>query len=144
MRWYHYLLLAGALLGGVAIAEGEERVFEGPWKTTNRKLDGIMTAVIKDLDDDQWQGRFYGVWQGGSFDYTIKFSGKPHSLKGTAVIDHADYTWTGAIAEEPADGSPAVFTARFGGSRYTGHFAMKEKKMTTPAATAAREKPVLR
>lgn len=141
MRWYHYLLLAGSLFGGAAIAEGEDRVFEGPWKTTNRKLDGIMTAVVKDIGEDKWQGRFYGVWQGVPFDYTVKFSGKLNSLKGTAVIDHADYTWTGAIDDE----SPAVFTGKFGGSRYTGHFALKEKKKTAPAAsTASREKAVVR
>lgn len=144
MRWYHYLLFAGSLLGGAVIAEGQDRVFEGPWNTTNRKLDGIMTAVLKDLGQDRWQGRFYGVWQGVPFDYTVKFSGKLDSLKGTAVIDHADYTWTGAIADESPE-VPAVFTGKFGGSRYTGHFSLKEKKKSTPAATmAANGKSVLR
>lgn len=141
MRWYHYLLFAGSLLSGAAIAEGEDRIFEGPWNTTNRKLDGIMTAVVKDLGEDRWQGRFYGVWQGVPFDYTVKFSGKLSSLKGTAVIDHADYVWTGEVDE----GSPAVFTGKFGGSRYTGHFVLKEKKKKVPAVTtAAGVKPVLR
>lgn len=138
MRWYTYFLLGVSLLAGTVIAEGAERVFEGPWKTTNRKLDGNMTAVVKELGNEQWQGRFYGVWQGVPFDYTVKFSGKPESLKGTAVIDFADYTWTGAIREGSED-APATFTATFGGSRYTGHFAMKEKKKTVPAVTAARE-----
>lgn len=138
MRWYYYLLLFAALLAGAAIAEGQERVFEGPWKTTNRKLDGIMTAAVKPIGEDRWQGRFYGVWQGVPFDYTVKFEGKPNSLKGTAVIDYADYTWTGAIDDE----SPATFTGKFGGSRYTGHFELKEKKKAAPAVTAAREKVV--
>jgi hypothetical protein len=140
MRWYHYLLLAGSLCGGAAVAEGEDRVFEGPWNTTNRKLDGIMTAVVKDLGQDRWQGRFYGVWQGVPFDYTVKFAGKLSSLKGTAVIDHADYVWTGAVDE----GSPAVFTGKFGGSRYTGHFVLKEKKSVPAVTKAAGAKPVLR
>lgn len=143
MRWFHYALFAAALFAGTAIAEGEDRVFEGPWKTTNRKLDGIMTAVVKDLGDDKWQGRFHGVWQGVPFDYTVKFSGKPQSLKGTAVIDHADYTWTGLIEDESSD-SPAVFKGSFGGSRYTGHFTLKEKKKSLPAATAARPGAVVR
>ncbi|WP_254507023.1 hypothetical protein [Anatilimnocola floriformis] len=135
MCCYRYFLLAVVLFGSFNAASGQDRVFEGPWKTTNRKLDGIMTAVIKDLGDERWQGRFYGVWQGVPFDYTVKFSGKPESLKGTAVIDFADYTWTGAIDEDAG-----TFTAKFGGSRYTGHFEMKEKKKGSAAATAAIEK----
>ncbi len=134
MRWYYYVLMLGALLAGAVIAEGEDRVYEGPWKTTNRKLDGVMTAVVRDLGNDKWQGRFYGIWQGVSFDYTVKFSGKLTSLKGTAVIDNADYTWTGLIDDE----SPGTFQGSFGGSRYTGHFALKEKKHSPAAVTAAK------
>jgi|GEM_PF-1445612 len=139
MRWYHYLLLLGSFLTGAAIASGEDRVFEGSWKTTNRPLDGILTAVVKDLGQDRWQGRFYGVWGGVPFDYTVKFSGKPDSLKGTAVIDHADYTWTGKISDGDSNNAAGVFTGKFGGSRYTGHFTLKEKKQTQ-SVTAARDK----
>ena len=131
MRWYHYALIFASFVTGAAIAEGEERTkvrtFEGPWVTTNRKLDGIMTAVVKDLGNEQWQGRFYGVWQGVPFDYTVKFSGTPDAFKGTANIDHADYNWTGKI-EAGSEDTPAVFKATFGGSRYAGYFSMKEKK----------------
>lgn len=143
MRWYHYALLAVAFLMGSAIAEGQERVFEGPWKTTNRKLDGIMTAVVKDLGNDKFQGRFYGVWQGVPFDYTVKFDGPPEKLTGTAVIDHADYNWTGSIDEKPVKASAdarATFKGKFGGSRYTGYFDLKEKSAKTTAQTAAVEK----
>ena len=135
MCCYRYFLPFVILLAGLGVAHGQDRVFEGPWKTTNRKLDGVMTAVVRDLGDERWQGRFYGVWQGVPFDYTVKFSGQKESLKGTAVIDFADYTWTGVIDDEAE-----TFTAKFGGSRYTGHFKMKENKKGSPAATAALEK----
>ncbi|WP_425618497.1 hypothetical protein NA78x_002204 [Anatilimnocola sp. NA78] len=131
MRWYTYALLFASFFAGAIVAGAEDRVFEGPWKTTNRKLDGIMTAVVRDLGDNKHQGRFYGVWQGVPFDYTVKFSGPISSLKGTAVIDHADYTWTGVIDEQ----SPAVFKGSFGGTRYAGYFELKEKKPSTPAVT---------
>jgi hypothetical protein len=135
MNWKIIALLCVAFFAGAVVAQAEDRVFVGPWKTTNRPLDGQMTCIVKELDKDLWQGRFYGVWQGVPFDYTVKFSGPPSSLKGTAVIDHADYTWTGAIDDE----SPATFKGKFGGSRYTGHFALKEKKAEKPAAeTTAR------
>lgn len=135
MNWKATLLVAAAFAAGSAIAGAEERVFVGPWKTTNRKLDGIMTAVIKPLGPDQWQGRFHGVWQGVPFDYTVTFDGPESSLKGKAVIDHADYTWTGSIK----DGSPAVLKGTFGGSRYTGHFALKETKKEPAATVTAAE-----
>ncbi|QDU27570.1 hypothetical protein ETAA8_26580 [Anatilimnocola aggregata] len=133
MRWYYYALIFAAFFAGSMHVEGQDRVFEGPWKTTNRKLDGIMTAVVKDLGDNKMQGRFYGIWQGVPFDYTVKFIGPKSSLQGTAVIDHADYTWTGVIDDE----SPAMFKGKFGGSRYAGHFELKEKKTSKPVVTTA-------
>lgn len=132
MRWFIIALAAGLSFIG-QVANGEDRVFEGPWKTTNRRLDGTMTCVLKDLGDDKWQGRFYGIWQGVPFDYTVKFTGSPKAFQGTAVIDYADYTWTGSID----DASPAVFNGKFGGSRYTGFFSLKEKKKQPAAATTA-------
>jgi hypothetical protein len=135
MTWKSTLLIAAAFAAGSTIADAEDRVFVGPWKTTNRKLDGEMTAVLRPLAKDQWQGRFFGVWQGVPFDYTVKFTGPESSLRGTAVIDHADYTWTGSISDD----SPAVFKGRFGGSRYTGNFALKEKQAERAATVTAAE-----
>lgn len=119
-----------------AAAVQADRIFVGPWKTTNRKLDGIMTCVLKDQGHDKWEGRFYGVWQGVPFDYTVNFVGSPSGFKGKAVIDNADYAWSGSID----DSQPAVFSGTFGGSRYTGSFALKETKRT-PAVSSAASKP---
>jgi hypothetical protein len=137
MRWHYYALIFGLFFAGSLVSSAEDRVFEGPWKTTNRKLDGIMTCVVKDLGDEKWQGRFYGVWQGVPFDYTVKFSGPRDSFKGTAVIDYADYNWTGSID----DSSPAVFKGSFGGSRYTGFFALKEKQKKPPVTSTTAARP---
>ena len=122
---------APAAQAAAPTAKGEDRIFEGPWRTTNRRLDGIMTCVLKDLGDDKWQGRFYGVWQGVPFDYTVKFVGSPAQFKGTAVIDHADYVWSGSIDDS------SVFKGSFGGSRYTGFFELNEKRKTPPAGRTA-------
>jgi hypothetical protein len=105
------------------IAVATETTFEGKWHTTNRKLDGTMTCVVTELGSEQWKGRFFGVWQGVPFDYTVAFSGKPSDLHGTAMIDGANYVWTGQIAEQ----TPAVLKGTFGGTRYTGSFDMKAK-----------------
>ena len=103
-------------------------MYVGTWRTTNRKLDGPMTCVVKDLGEDKWLGRFYGVWQGVPFDYTVAFAGPPSSLRGTAIIDGASYTWTGTItSESPTSDAPGMFKGTFGGSRYIGSFELKEK-----------------
>jgi hypothetical protein len=107
--------------------------YVGSWKTTNRKLDGPMTCAVKDLREDKWQGRFYGVWQGVPFDYTVAFTGPPSSLRGTATIDGASYTWTGTITSE----KPGVFKGTFGGSRYVGSFELKEKSAQVAGKPAA-------
>jgi len=104
-------------------AAAVDYVFEGPWNTTNRKLDGIMTCVMTEQTDEKWQGRFYGVWQGVAFDYTVAFTGPPEKLQGKAVIDGANYTWTGVISP----GAPRTFQATFTGDRYAGYFKMKER-----------------
>jgi hypothetical protein len=118
-------LLVWMAVGSVATAE--EYVFEGPWNTTNRKLDGVMTCQVTRLGEDQWQGRFYGVWFGESFDYTVPFSGPTDNLQGKARIGGANYTWRGLISDE----SPRVFKANFGGNRYEGYFNLKEKLRAT-------------
>jgi len=108
--------------------QAADYVFEGPWHTTNRKLDGVMTCVVTDLGSENWQGRFYGVWQGVPFDYTVKFSGPPSRLHGTATIDGADYSWTGNIGSgETVRDSQGSFKGTFGGNRYTGYFDLKPK-----------------
>ena len=114
-----------ALLGSVhSVSMAADTVFEGDWLTTNRKLDGKMTCVVTDLGNEKWRGRFYGIWQGVSFDYTVAFAGPAEDLRGTAQIDGADYAWKGKIL--PAD-QPS-FQGTFGGSRYEGSFALKAKK----------------
>ena len=120
-------------------SKAEQRVFEGGWKTTNRKLDGTMTAVVTEVGKERWKGRFYGVWQGVPFDYTVNFAGPPGELRGTAVIDNADYQWNGVMTDE----SPRRFTGSFGGSRYTGYFDLRAKEKPASvarAATASRER----
>lgn len=123
MKRIRQLALGFLLFGLGGIATGQELVFEGPWRTTNRKLDGIMTCVVTPVSEEKWQGRFYGVWQGVPFDYTVPFSGPANKLQGTATIDGASYTWTGEITRDPQP----TFKATFGGSRYIGSFEMKEK-----------------
>lgn len=91
--------------------------FHGPWKTTNRRLDGVQTAEVTRLAAEEWKMRVYGTWQGVDYDYTVKFSGPPDKLRGTAQIDGADYEWTGFINQ-------ARFKGSFTGSRYTGSFEM--------------------
>jgi hypothetical protein len=116
------LLMSLFTLGGEA--KSEPRVYQGTWNTTNRKLDGTMTCVVTERADDQWSGRFFGVWQGVPFDHTVAFTGPPEKLRGTAVVDGADYHWTGAITEA----TPSRFTGSFGGSRYTGYFDLRAKE----------------
>jgi hypothetical protein len=114
-------ILLGLLLTIAPCSAGaNEGVYGGTWNTTNRKLDGPMTCVVKELGSDRWQGRFYGVWQGVPFDYTVPFTGQSSDLRGTATIDGASYTWTGSITS-------GVFKGTFGGSRYIGSFELKEK-----------------
>jgi hypothetical protein len=131
------LLLAGpclmVLLWFVA-GSAQEVVYEGPWHTTNRKLDGNLTCVVTHLGGERWQGRFYGIWQGIRFDHTVPFTGPPSDLRGTATIDGADYTWTGQIGR----GLPGWFKGSFSGSRYTGYFDLRE---TTQLASQPKPRP---
>lgn len=120
------LALAGvASLQAFVMAEAsrKELVYEGTWKTTNRRLDGRMTCIVTETGDKRWAGHFYGVWQGVEFSYNVNFSGPPDKLTGTAVIDGADYTWTGEISRD----NPGRFQGTFDGSRYRGSFDLKQQ-----------------
>jgi len=110
----------------VAMADGG--VYEGVWHTTNRKLDGTMMCAVKDLGDNKWTGRFYGVWQGVPFDCTVPFSGPPDKLQGQAKIDGADYIWSGSF--NPDEGR---FQGNFGGNRYSGYFDLAKKQPSVAA-----------
>jgi hypothetical protein len=123
------LVLAALLSIAAQAARGNDAVYEGLWKTTNRKLDGTMTCVVTSLGPEKWSGRFYGVWQGVPFDYTVPFTGPPDNLRGTATIDGAHYDWIGVLSDE-AGGS---FKGTFGGNRYTGSFDLKPKAKPTAA-----------
>ena len=107
-------------------AAAKDVIYEGPWRTTNRMLDGVMTCRVTDLGAEKWRGRFYGVWQGVPFDYTVNFTGPRSQLRGTATIDGAEYSWVGTLD------SAGRFMGKFGGSRYEGYFEMQEKKDNRP------------
>src|SRR5437762_5540525 len=114
------ILIGFLLLAGSAPARADDQVFEGTWVTTNRRLDGPMTCVVTDLGDNKWQGHFYGSWQGVNFSYKVDFSGPPEKLRGRAVIDGADYEWTGEIVK-------GRFNGEFWSNRYVGSFTLKQK-----------------
>lgn len=116
MRFFLSILL----LLCVSVASAAD-TFEGTWLTKERRLDGRMTAVVKDLGGDQWSARFYGRWQGVDYDYTVKFAGKPDKLTGKATIDGARYDWKGSIDEKK-------FAGTFTGDRYNGSFDLSRKK----------------
>ena len=126
---------AAALFGSAAVlcpsAGAEDALYEGPWHTTNRKLDGVMTCAVKDLGENKWSGRFYGVWQGVPFDYTVAFAGPPEKLQGRATIDGADYIWSGSF-----NADEGRFKGSFGGNRYTGYFDLAKKQPTVATAPA--------
>jgi hypothetical protein len=137
MMWLRSIFLAAGLFVAIApAARGREAVYSGPWKTTNRKLDGTMTCTVRKVGKEKWQGRFWGTWQGVDFDYNVDFSGPPDHLRGTAIIDGVPYEWKGRI-------SAKQFRANFGGDRYSGSFDLQRDE--TPAAVMRSEKsPKLR
>jgi len=116
-------MLFGAVVAICSTAWGEDAVYEGDWHTTNRKLDGTMACAVKDLGEGKWSGRFYGVWQGVPFDYTVTFSGPPDKLQGKATIDGADYLWSGNFNSDEGR-----FKGNFGGNRYSGYFDLAKKQ----------------
>lgn len=103
---------------------GKTYVFNGEWVTYNRSLDGSMTAHVTPLEklennSFKYSGRFFGVWQGVAFDYSITFTGKPNKLAGTALIDGASYEWEGSINFKE-------FKGEFSGNRYYGKFNLRK------------------
>jgi hypothetical protein len=125
------LALCGFILLTIPASAGAtDYVFKGPWKTTNRKLDGVMTSIVTPLADQQWDGRFFGSWQGIDFDYKVKFQGPPEHLQGVATIEGAEYEWRGRINGD-------LFRVNFGGDRYEGSFELK--RTTLSAAQAIRQ-----
>jgi len=110
------------VLNRQSVAAADTVTYQGDWHTTNRKLDGTMTCIVTPTGDERWQGRFFGVWQGVNFNYTVPFTGPPSNLHGNANIDGAEYYWTGKIVRE----SPGSFQGTFGGARYNGSFDLKE------------------
>jgi len=127
-REYCLILVPMLLLFVPAVASAADSMtYEGDWHTTNRKLDGSMTCIVTQLGNERWQGRFFGTWQGVSFDYTVPFTGPPTNLQGNANIDGADYHWTGQIVQA----TPGSFKGTFGGTRYNGYFDLKEKPATS-------------
>ncbi len=103
------------------LAVEAEVIYEGTWRTTNRKLDGAMTCVVTPLPQQKWRGHFYGVWQGVKFDYTETFEGPANALQGKATIDGAAYEWKGALNQKQ-------FKANFSGDRYIGSFDLARKQ----------------
>lgn len=112
-----FLLLFAA---SVEAAEPQYR-FEGTWRTTNRRLDGDMKCDFNSIGKERWQARFYGVWQGVDFDYTVRFAGPPDDLQGEATIDNAYYKWRGRADQ-------GSFSGNFTGDRYTGSFNLKRSR----------------
>ena len=122
ITWILCLMALISLPHAVA-AEPKEMIFQGTWLTINRQLDGEMTSVVTDLGGNKWRGHFYGTWQGVDFSYRVNFTGPPEKLVGTAVIDGADYQWSGELSRD-ANG---FFKGEFDGSRYRGSFKLKRK-----------------
>jgi hypothetical protein len=118
------ILIGLLLLVPISTASAKDVVYEGTWVTTNSKLEGTLRCVVTDRGENRWRGCFSGDGAGRPFSYTVDFSGPADKVRGTAVIDGADYEWTGSIDKE----SPGSFNAKFSGSRYTGGFNLKQVK----------------
>ncbi len=122
MTWLKSLSLAIAIFASICTAaDGEDAVYTGPWKTTNRKLDGTMTCAIRMVEKEKWHGRFWGTWQGVDFDYAVDFFGPSDHLDGQATIDGVAYEWKGRMNDRQ-------FRANFGGDRYSALLTSKGTK----------------
>ena len=137
-KWYHFLLIVlvfviHALMPSICRSEVKKR-FVGEWVTNEgRNLDGIMTCDITkyklvnaERKEYEWTGRFYGVWQGQYFTYTVKFKGPIEKMRGKATIDGASYDWVGSFTHTKKG---VRFVGKFTGSRYGGWFNLYERKL---------------
>lgn len=78
-----FLFLTMVLVASTALAR--DYVYYGTWVTTQgRQLDGTMTCVLTPTAKHRYNGRFYGVWMGVPFDYTVPITGPIQKLQGTA------------------------------------------------------------
>ena len=113
MKFINSLILICVL---ASFATAEEFTYKGTWVTVkNKKLDGTMKATIKPAGGGVWNARFFGVWQGVAFDYTVPFN--EGAAGGKATIDGARYEWKGTI-------TPEKFNGTFTGDRYEGDFQL--------------------
>jgi len=101
------------------VAPKIEGTYSGTWLATNRRIDGTMMCVVSDLGGGRWKGTFSGVWHGRKFSYNVDWTGTPNDLRGTAVIDGANYQWTGSITANE-------FKGTFIGNRYKGSFDLRK------------------
>ena len=106
------------LVVACSAAAAGELAYQGKWNTTNRKLDGDVTCVMTPIAGSQWQGRFFGKFQGTPFDYAGRFSGTTSDLRGSVTVDGAHYQCRGSLNHDE-------FKANFTGSGYTGSFDLK-------------------
>ena len=115
-----FLFLTMVLVASTAL--GRDYVYQGTWVTTQgRQLDGTMTCILTPTAKHHYNGRFYGVWMGVPFDYTVPITGPIQKLQGTAFIDGASYSWAGWVTKDQ-------LKANFTGSRYGGSFNLRRNK----------------
>ena len=125
MKRIRLIALAGILLSWTRNRPRAGTGLEGPWKTTNRKLDGIMTCVVRTATwREKIAGAFYGVWQGVPFDYAVPFSGPASKLQ------RAPRPLTTRVIR--GQGKSVAILSRHsrrhvGSSRHIGSFEMQEK-----------------
>lgn len=118
MKTLSCLIALSLLFVLLPLARGEEFIYSGPWICTKgKRIDGVMKAHVTPIKANEWKARFWGVWQGVAFDYTVPFNGADDSLIGKATIDGARYEWKGTIDRKQ-------FKATFTGDRYDGSFDM--------------------
>jgi hypothetical protein len=123
--------------------------YQGPWLTTNRKLNGTINCHLQKISSDKWLGHFWGVWEHVPLDYTVEFGRQDPTAKdggrlvsigdkpladgipvtGKATIDGAHYDWIGIL-------TPEEFDIQFTGSRYEGHLELKQVPMAEDTTQA--------
>ena len=84
----------------------------------NYQVRDIAQAVLAGFPGSRLE--ITGETGGDPRSYRVDFTGPPEKLKGRAVIDGADYEWTGQMKD-------GRFKGKFGGNRYLGSFDLKKK-----------------